>query len=124
MRNQRHTDDALPLSLRQCVDVLKATDAQPLPDEVEARLYAARQAALRRFAEQKNHHQWSAEVLSWASFGHPRLLGAVAFSFFLAVGVLLMTANHTDDAMLLGDDFPLEAFADNGFEAWHASEHI
>jgi hypothetical protein len=64
------------------------------------------------------------DVLSWASFGHPRMMGAVALSVCLAVGVFMVSVQHSDDAMLLSADLPVEAFVDNGFEPWHYSEHI
>jgi hypothetical protein len=123
MRNQRHPEDDLPVPLRECVDLLK-NDVQPLSAEVENRLTEARQAALRRFAESKQTSQVVGDVLSWASFGHPRMMGAAALSVCLVVGALLVSAQHNDDAMLLSADLPVEAFVDNGFEPWHYSEHI
>jgi hypothetical protein len=123
MRKQRHPEDDLPVPLRECVDLLK-NDTRPLSAEVEARLTEARQAALRQFAESKQTSQLVGDVLSWASFGHPRMLGAAALSVCLVVGMFIISAHHNDDAMLLGEDLPIEAFVDNGFEPWHYSEHI
>jgi hypothetical protein len=123
MRKQRHPEDDLPVPLRECVDLLK-NDTRPLSAEVEARLTEARQAALRQFAESKQTSQLVGDVLSWASFGHPRMLGAAALSVCFVVGMFIISAHHNDDAMLLGEDLPIEAFVDNGFEPWHYSEHI
>jgi hypothetical protein len=123
MSKQRHPEDDLPLPLRECVELLK-NDVQPLSAEVETRLTAARQAALRRFAETKRTSPAVGDILSWASFGHPRMMGAAALSVCLALGVLMISAQHNDDAMLLSADLPVEAFVDNGFEPWHYSEHI
>ncbi|HSI27628.1 MAG TPA: DUF3619 domain-containing protein, partial [Methylophilus sp.] len=89
MRNQRHPEDDLPLPLRECVDLLK-NDVQPLSAEVETRLTEARQAALRRFAETKRTSPVLGDILSWASFGHPRMMGAAALSVCLLVGVLMV----------------------------------
>lgn len=123
MSNQRHPEDDLPLPLRECVDLLK-NDVTPLSVEVEARLTKARQDALRRFAETKQTSPIIGDILSWASFGHPRMLGAAALSVCLVVTMLLISNQHNDDALLLGADLPVEAFVDNGFEPWHYSEHI
>ncbi|KQT33223.1 DUF3619 family protein [Methylophilus sp. Leaf414] len=123
MSNQRHPEDDLPLPLRECVDLLK-NDVTPLSVEVEARLTKARQDALRRFAETKQTSPMIGDILSWASFGHPRMLGAAALSVCLVVTMLLISNQHNDDALLLGADLPVEAFVDNGFEPWHYSEHI
>lgn len=123
MSNQRHPEDDLPLPLRECVDLLK-NDVTPLSVEVEARLTKARQDALRRFAETKQTSPIIGDILSWASFGHPRMLGAVALSVCLVVTMLLISNQHNDDALLLSADLPVEAFVDNGFEPWHYSEHI
>lgn len=123
MSIQRHPEDDLPLHLRECVELLK-NDVQPLSAEVETRLTEARQAALRRFAESKQTSQLFGDVLSWASFGHPRMMGAAALSVCLVISVLMVFAQQNDDAMLLSSDLPVEAFVDNGFEPWHYSEHI
>lgn len=123
MSNQRHPEDDLPLPLRECVDLLK-NDVTPLSVEVEARLTKARQDALRRFAETKQTSPMIGDILSWASFGHPRMLGAVTLSVCLVVTMLLISNQHNDDALLLSADLPVEAFVDNGFEPWHYSEHI
>jgi hypothetical protein len=123
MSNQRHPQDDLPLPLRECVDLLK-NDVTPLSVEVEARLTKARQDALRRFAETKQTSPMIGDILSWASFGHPRMLGAAALSVCLVVTMLLISNQHNDDALLLSADLPVEAFVDNGFEPWHYSEHI
>lgn len=123
MRKQRLPEDDLPIPLRTGVEWLKQDDHQ-LSAEVEARLAQARQAALKRFAESSQAgHAW-ANVLSWASFGHPRMVGMAALSVFFAVGLFVLTASHNDDAMLLSDDLPVEAFVDNGFDAWQYSENI
>jgi hypothetical protein len=123
MRKQRHPEDDLPIPLREGIEGLKQ-DERPLPAEIEARLAQARQAALTRYAESsQGSHVW-ADVLSWASFGHPRMAGVAALSVFFAVGLFVLTANHNDDALLLSDDLPVEAFVDNGFDAWQYSENI
>lgn len=123
MRKQRHPEDDLPTPLREGVEWLKQDD-RPLPAEVEARLADARQAALKRFAESSQAgHGW-ADVLSWASFGHPRMAGMAALSVCFAVGLFVLSASHNDDAMLLSDDLPVEAFVDSGFDAWQYSENI
>jgi len=123
MSNQRHSEDDLPLPLRECVDLLK-NDLTPLSAEVEAGLTKARQGALRRFAETKQTSQAIDDILSWASFGHTRMIGAAALSVFLVVVMLVISNQHNDDALLLSADLPVEAFVDNGFEPWHYSEHI
>lgn len=123
MRKQRHPEDDLSPPLRECVDLLK-NDVRPLSAEVETRLNEARQAALRRFAETKRTSPAVGDILSWASFGHPRMMGAAALSVCLVVGVLMISAQQNDDAMLLSADLPIEAFVDNGFEPWHYSDHI
>lgn len=123
MRKQRHQIDDLPVPLRKGVEWLKQDD-RPLPAEIESRLAEGRQAALKRFAQSSQAgHAW-ADVLSWASFGHPRMAGVAAISVFFAVGLFVLTASHNDDAMLLSDDLPVEAFVDNGFEPWQYSENI
>lgn len=123
MRKQRHQIDDLPVPLRKGVEWLKQDD-RPLPAEIESRLAEGRQAALKRFAQSSQAgHAWS-DVLSWASFGHPRMAGVAAISVFFAVGLFVLTASHNDDAMLLSDDLPVEAFVDNGFEPWQYSENI
>jgi len=123
MRKQRHPEDDLPTPLREGVEWLKQDD-RPLSAEVEARLADARQAALTRFAESSQAgHAW-ADVLSWASFGHPRMAGMAALSVCFAVGLFVLSASHNDDAMLLSDDLPVEAFVDSGFDAWQYSENI
>ncbi|MEZ0209943.1 MAG: DUF3619 family protein [Methylophilus sp.] len=123
MSDQRHPEDDLPLPLRECVDLLKH-DVTPLSAEVEARLTKARQAALSRFAENKQTSPVMGDILSWASFGHPRMMGAAALSVCLVISLLVISAQHNDDALLLSADLPVEAFVDNGFEPWHYSEHI
>lgn len=123
MRKQRLPEDDLPIPLREGVEWLKQDD-RPLPAEFEAKLVQARQAALKRFAESSQaSHAWS-NVLSWASFGHPRMAGMAALSVCFAVGLFILSASHNDDAMLLSDDLPVEAFVDNGFDAWQYSENI
>lgn len=123
MRKQRHPEDDLPTPLREGVEWLKQDD-RPLPAEVEARLAEARQAALTQFAKSsQSGHAW-ADALSWASFGHPRVAGMAALSVFFAVGLFVLSASHNDDAMLLSDDLPVEAFVDSGFDAWQYSENI
>jgi hypothetical protein len=123
MRKQRLLEDDLPIPLREGVEWLKQDDSR-LPAEVETRLALARQAALKRFEESsQTGYAWSS-VLSWASFGHPRMAGMAALSVFFAVGLFVLTASHNDDAMLLSDDLPVEAFVDNGFDAWQYSENI
>ncbi|MDP8566518.1 DUF3619 family protein [Methylophilus aquaticus] len=124
MRNKRHPEDELPIPLRQYLDVKKQADTLPLSPSVELGLAKARQAALRRFAAQKNNTQRLTDILGWASFGHPRMVGAAALSVCLVVGVMLMMVSQPEDAMLLGADLPLEAFVDNGFEPWHYSDQI
>lgn len=123
MSNQRHPQDDLPLPLRECVDLLKS-DVIPLSAEVEARLTKARQGALKRFAETKHSSQAMGDILSWASFGRPRMMGAVALSVCIVVSMLVISNQNNDDALLLSADLPVEAFVDNGFEPWHYSEHI
>ncbi len=116
MRKQRLPEDDLPIPLREGVEWLKQDD-RPLPAEFEAKLVQARQAALKRFAESSQaSHAWS-NVLSWAFFGHPRMAGMAALSVCFAVGLFILSASHNDDAMLLSDDLPVEAFVDNGFDA-------
>jgi hypothetical protein len=123
MRKQRHPEDDLPTPLREGVEWLKQDD-RPLPAEVEARLAEARQAALAKFAQSsQSGHAW-ADVLSWASFGHPKMAGMAALSVFFAVGLFVLSASNNDDAMLLSDDLPVEAFVDSGFDAWQYSENI
>jgi hypothetical protein len=123
MRKQRLPEDGLPTPLREGVEWLKQDDS-PLSAEVEARLVQARQAALQRYTESSQSGRAWSDVLSWASFGHPRMAGMAALSVFFAVGLFVLTASHNDDAMLLSDDLPVEAFVDNGFEAWQYSENI
>ena len=123
MRKQRLLEDDLPIPLREGVEWLKQDDRR-LPAEVETRLAQARQTALKRFEESsQSGYAWS-NVLSLASFGHPRMAGMAALSVFFAVGLFVLTASHNDDAMLLSDDLPVEAFVDNGFDAWQYSENI
>lgn len=123
MRKQRHHQDDLPHPLREGVEWLKQDD-RPLPAHVETRLAQARQAALQRHAEsQRAAHPWT-EVLSWAAFGHPRMAGMAALSIFVAVSLFVLTASQNDDALLLSDDLPVEAFVDSGFDAWQYSENI
>jgi hypothetical protein len=123
MRKQRHPEDDLPTPLREGVEWLKQDD-RPLPAEVEARLAEARQAALAKFAQSsQSGHAW-ADVLSWAFFGHPKMAGMAALSVFFAVGLFVLSASNNDDAMLLSDDLPVEAFVDSGFDAWQYSENI
>lgn len=123
MRKQRRPEDDLPMPLRECLELLK-NDDRPLSADIEKRLYEGRQAALRRFAETRHSTHVLGDVLSWASFGHPRMLGAAALSVCAVVGLLMLSAQHSSDAWLLGADLPVEAFVDNGFEPWHYSEHI
>ena len=124
MRNQRHPEDDLPIPLRECVELLK-NDSRPLSAEAEERLTEARQAALKRFAEAEQASPFFTDILSWISFGHPRMMGGVAtLSVFLVVGMVMLSAQHSEDAMLLGEDLPVEAFVDNGFEPWHYAENI
>lgn len=123
MRKQSHMEDDLPTPLREGVEWLKQ-DERPLSAEIEARLVQARQAALKKYAESTQRgHPW-ADVLSWASFGHPRMASMAALSVFFAVGLFVLSASNNDDAMLLSDDLPVEAFVDNGFDAWQYSENI
>jgi hypothetical protein len=123
MRKQRHPEDDLPTPLREGVEWLKQDD-RPLSAEVETRLADARQAALKRFAESSEAGPAWVDVLSWASFGHPRMAGMAALSVFFAVGLFVLSASHNDDALLLSDDLPVEAFVDSGFDAWQYSENI
>jgi hypothetical protein len=123
MRKQRHLEDDLPTPLREGVEWLKQDD-RPLSAEVETRLADARLAALKRFAESSEAGPAWADVLSWASFGHPRMAGMAALSVFFAVGLFVLSASHNDDALLLSDDLPVEAFVDSGFDAWQYSENI
>lgn len=123
MSKLRHPQDDLPGPLRQGVEWLKHDDS-PLPAGVEARLAQARHAALARVeAAARPGHAWT-HVLSWASFGHPRMAGMAALSVFFALGLFILTASQNDDAMLLSDDLPVEAFIDSGFDAWQYSENI
>ena len=123
MSKQRHPQDELPGPLRQGVEWLKQDD-RPLPDGVEARLAQARHAALARVETAARPGPVWTHVLSWASFGHPRMAGMAALSVFFAVGLFILTASQNDDAMLLSDDLPVEAFIDSGFDAWQYSENI
>lgn len=124
MRNLRRPEDDLPVPLREGVELLK-NDSRPLPVEIEQRLAEARQMALQQFAESRQASPFFADALSWVSFGHPRMLGSVvALSVFLAVGMFMLPVRHSDDAMLLAEDLPVEAFVDNGFEPWHYAENI
>jgi hypothetical protein len=123
MRKQRHLEDDLPTPLREGVEWLKQDD-RPLSAEVETRLADARLAALKRFAESREAGPAWTDVLSWASFGHPRMAGMAALSVFFAVGLFVLSASHNDDALLLSDDLPVEAFVDSGFDAWQYSENI
>lgn len=124
MRNERHPEDDLPIPLRECVELLK-NDSRPLSAEIEGRLTEARQAALNQFAKAKQTSPFFTDIVSWVSFGHPRMVGGVAaLSVFLVVGMFMLSARHSDDAMLLGEDLPVEAFVDNGFEPWHYAENI
>lgn len=123
MRKQRLPEDELPIPLRDVVEGLKNHE-RPLPSHVEVGLLKARQAAIKRFAESSQaSHVWS-DTLTLASFGHPRMAGMVALSVLFALALFVMTASHNDDALLLSDDLPVEAFVDNGFDAWHYSENI
>lgn len=122
MKKQALSQEALPADVRACVEQLKRHEP-PLPPSVERGLYQARQAALGRFAE-RQQQQHLGSVLAWVSFGHPRLLSMLAFS----VGMLLATMiwvglQSNEDALMLGDDMPIDAFVDNGFEAWGMSDH-
>lgn len=123
MRIQRHTDDDLPTPLREGLQALKQDD-RPLSLEVQDRLVKARQAALEQHAvAHRGRSVWS-DVLSWAAWGHPRVAGMAAFSIFFAVGLMFISNSQNDDALLLSDDMPVEAFVDNGFPAWQYSEDI
>lgn len=123
MKEQDFLQEEIPAPVRACIDQLKQADANHLPAEVERGLYQARQSALAKFAQRKHSHQHLDEVLSWVSFGHPRLMSTMAFF----IGVVLATAIWTglqsnNDAMMLGADMPIEAFADSGFEGWGVND--
>lgn len=123
MRKHRQVEDELPSPLCQYVAQLKEED-HPLPEVVTQRLKVARQAALSRFAAKKNQLAWGPDVLSWVSFGHPKVFAAASCALFLAFGLLVVPGQQPDDAMLLGADLPLEAFADNGFAPWQDVDQI
>lgn len=123
MSQRQPSDDALPGPLREYVTQLKTAEP-PLPEPVIQRLKMARMSALGRFAARKNQFWWGQDALSWVSVGHPKLLLATSCMLFLVVGLIAFQAQQTDDAMLLGADLPLEAFADNGFAAWQDAEQI
>jgi hypothetical protein len=123
MRIQRHVDDDLPTPLREGVQALKQDD-RPLSAAVQDRLAKARQAALAQHAAVHQARSGWSDVLSWASWGHPRVAGMAAFSIFFVVGLMFISNSQNDDALLLSDDMPVEAFVDNGFAAWQYSEDI
>ncbi|BEV06976.1 DUF3619 family protein [Methylophilus sp. DW102] len=123
MRIQRHVDDDLPTPLREGVQALKQDD-RPLSAAVQDRLAKARQAALAQHAAAHQARSGWSDVLSWASWGHPRVAGMAAFSIFFAVGLMFISNSQNDDALLLSDDMPVEAFVDNGFAAWQYSKDI
>lgn len=122
MRNPRHMKDELPSPLSQYVARLK--EDAPLSNEVMQRLKVARQAALGQFAVKKNQHAWGADILSWVSFGYPKMFTIASCMLFLALGVMALQVQQPDDAMLLGADLPLEAFADSGFAPWQDVDQI
>ncbi|MDF0377984.1 DUF3619 family protein [Methylophilus sp. YYY-1] len=123
MRIQRHVDDDLPTPLREGVQALKQDD-RPLSAAVQDRLAKARQAALAQHAAAHQARSGWSDVLSSASWGHPRVAGMAVFSIFFAVGLMFISNSQNDDALLLSDDMPVEAFVDNGFAAWQYSEDI
>lgn len=123
MRIQRHTDDDLPPPLREGLEALRQDD-HPLSAEVQDRLAQARHAALEQYASAPQGHLAWTYVLSSTLWGHPRVAGMAAFSIFLAVGLMFVSNSQNDDALLLSDDMPVEAFVDNGFPAWQYSEDI
>lgn len=122
MKKQEMLPDVLPEEMRACIEQLKHSEPQLSPT-VEKRLYQARQEALGRFAERTQQHQRMGDVLSWVSFGHPRMLSILAFSVgMLIASMIWMGLQNNEDAVMLGDDMPIEAFVDNGFDAWGMGE--
>ncbi len=121
MRTPDDQQEALPAALRQGLADLKQ-DNQPLPLAVEQRLQQARQAAVARIKSPAS----GVSLQGWtlALVGHPRAAGMLALSLFLMVGMVYFSPAHNDDALLLSDDMPVEAFVDNAFDAWKYSENI
>lgn len=120
MRTDRPPQDELPAALRQgLADMIQD---RPLSAEVQQRLQQARQAALARVAQPAESPMLQGWALAW--LGHPRAAGMLALSFFLVVSVMVFAPGHNDDALLLSDDMPVEAFVDNAFDAWKYSENI
>lgn len=112
--------EALPSPLQEAVIALKQ-DRQPLAQDVENKLFQARQQALKVFAERKSQTQTYGPVLSWAMFMHPRMVGAGVLSICMLFGIGLFHVqqqNTAVDTLLLSADLPPAAFVDNGFEPW------
>lgn len=116
----KKTDDLqqrLPEHLLGYVEQLKSGDAK-LTAEIRQRLSQGREAAIQHYVNTYKSHANTqmpmALVLAW-----PNMLGVLG----LAVGVvlmlmLLMGAQKEQDALMLGDGMPIEAFVDDRFDVW------
>jgi len=121
MRTPDVQQDELPIALRQGLADLKQ-DNQPLPVAVVQRLQQARQAAVAQVAQSAQSQVTPGWTLAWVA--PPRAAGMLALSLCVVLGMILLAPGHNDDALLLSDDLPVEAFVDNGFDAWKYSENI
>ena len=125
MKTQRHTRDDLPLPLQEFVDYLKTSDTHALSGDIDARLLVARQQAIGQLLKQEKRMPSKANALALALFHHPRqVLAVLTLCLSVGISIFVLSNRSVDDAMLLGDDLPVEAFVDNGFEPWHYSENI
>ncbi len=121
-KNSTPTDD-LPATLKYYVHVLK-TESPPLRPKTLSSLQTARRAALERHASQSGQSwltgplavldmpDYSRSTWSWLSLG----------ALLMLIAVLWAGRASTDDAWMLGDDVPIDALVDNGFEPWQQNE--
>lgn len=123
MKHTSANSEALPTTLKHYVHVLK-TEVPPLPESARLRLQSARAAALAKHASQLQATAWMGPLASVLTLVHPlRTLSWVSVGVFvLLIAVLWAGRASTEDALMLGDDFPIDAFVDNGFEPWQQTQ--
>lgn len=115
--------EELPASLKYYVHVLK-TEVPPLPESARLHLQSARKAALARHASQIQATAWMGPLAGALTLVHPlRTFSLISvFASIILIAVLWAGRASTEDAQMLGDDFPIDAFVDNGFEPWQQTQ--
>jgi Protein of unknown function (DUF3619) len=124
MKNKTNLSENLPAPIQGYVETLRQSNPALSP-EVERGLLVGRAAALKHAQARANRASLLSGRVGVLVYAHPGIAGVLVFAMLLSLLLMFTAAMQNDeDALLLGDDMPIEAFVDNGFDGWSSGDKL